>query len=1854
MGLSSLGLALSCISLFITVVSGLDVNADVSVDTTFLAASSPYIVSTTRYILGGATLTIEPGAILRFTTTSARIVVRGRLVAAGDATSTGRITFEGLGVAQSALLADATSSFVSVAFSTFTGFAGAAVTFACCDDGSIATFSHSLFTLNLGAPTGGYNRFGMLFSFCEFSYNGAPAGSSNLRFEDCYFHDSPAGADLSGQYVRSVFVGHSNYAVSSSNGGGSIVEDCLFVNNAIALKVGDSVSMKGTIILGGGVGISGASRGLQISGGSICGQTQYFITVPYYSSDASPPVADGVWFGASVASPAGLALVRGFIQDAYFSTTSPLIRLVNPVTSAPTWPTSLQGFSSTYGILCTAPTDRGFDLSRPPSGMVFSDVVWAAGAHEISSALVVATGATLTIEPGAILRFTTTSARIVVRGRLVAAGDATSTGRITFEGLGVAQSALLADATSSFVSVAFSTFTGFAGAAVTFACCDDGSIATFSHSLFTLNLGAPTGGYNRFGMLFSFCEFSYNGAPAGSSNLRFEDCYFHDSPAGADLSGQYVRSVFVGHSNYAVSSSNGGGSIVEDCLFVNNAIALKVGDSVSMTGTIILGGGVGVGGSIRSPPNVKESIICDMPVAFDFRSLSLDVTMSRIWLGSSSTFVSLQYILVRGGLRVILSNLLPRPPSLQQPILSAMSVWNISLPPFPCLISPCDPVRTCNGRGICLGTGECKCMFGWSGADCGTCNGGSFTNSTSLPFQCLPPCTSLSDCESCASRSDCAMCEATRSCIHLADAGSCNSTLLPACSAATALPTFNLIASMVDDARKILIIANSPTDMAGMLAGQVGSSCLLVFELSTVQNLGLGSSCYFLSPLKLQIALGLSYSIDFFSLGLQFRSNMLHRISDGYSVPGTAVSVQFPPRLPVPRASLVAPSTQSTCFPLRADASASLDTLGPLHIYWSCDSCSRDLRAAIGVTSTMLLEIPSSALVPSTIIPLCAELTNLWGVTSVVRLNISIVHGEILEVTLSQQGHRVILGLDPVPLSASAVLRLCDGTTAPIAIEDIDFLWVLGTLSSDILSQSSEPAYVIDPWELAPHLLGGKQLNLSVTVRVKDYGIAVASVLVQGADVLTMPMWLQVTPMALTMAMNRTALIAAVVRPKRLFLSDPGISMTCTWQCFLQGDVYFSATCGATADRIFAAHNLSTQPVCPRDLQLEPGVPYRISVSCSLSSPNSRTNRILSSQIQMYTVGETFPTSAFLLLDGIIVKNEDLGRTAVSPSFPVTFSFVAGEYAVSSLQCLWIAHTFDPRLGSWIPFEENGAIGGSGDCVMATFAQNTLRPSAEHRLSLTVFSPNGIIDPNTTSSTSTAFFSTSSVFGSLSLFVLPAVGEAFSTRFRVSIPAMSASAVPDGLNYRFGYTINNVTFVSGGGARGFLPLIYLLLPPGNVLVWVEVSDVSGDRILANTTVTVFSSSSPLTTLQLQSTLARYSSDPEMLESLLLAYTCAAMTAPSVLSQASTLNLLKQLADIIQQQPSSMLVFDVLQSRLEFLTQLLPTVLAQSSTEDSAIMTTTTQAVASAFSGASASNSSIGLAAVAAGIRAFSALTAAGIHSPHDSGPAHDMIDTAGASALQLGAALSWALETEDSDVLLRNFGILPSPVSLFGNSTAPRVPSLVTISSLGSLVSLALFQLGTTASLVSAAGINISVVENFTTNAVSNFSVLQIWQKSPFYSTGFVSLSPVVVTSENASITFSSSSATPENQARRLRAKSDVVLCASRTRTSADWLVGSCVTISSNSSLTVSCQCVGVGNVVTLVRAAAMTPSSLPDPTPKSLSIKLSIGLSCLAFLLISLGLIFAYRNVRRRETVAPKPQSRSIAIATAGKDLAI
>jgi hypothetical protein len=301
-----------------------------------------------------------------------------------------------------------------------------------------------------------------------------------------------------------------------------------------------------------------------------------------------------------------------------------------------------------YALLCSVPQNQALDLSNPPSGVLFGNVIWpgAGSVTEIASNVIVASGAVLSIEAGAVLRFTTSSAGITVRGTLKANGRADA--RIVFDGVNqsmVGSTGLrISGLSSTIVNVSYASFINF-GLAAAFQNDDytgwTQNLVLFESCIFERNgAAAAVGGYFFSGVFFRFrrCEFSRNSGPVTGWYINFDGCYFHNQESGVTVgSSTFSNCVFLNHTGTAAMISWGG--TISDSLFVRNDVAIQGdGRGPTVRGCILILNRVGIiaandasitGGWICSRPSDNSSSLIVGTMAAGV------IPVSDVWFGVS-------------------------------------------------------------------------------------------------------------------------------------------------------------------------------------------------------------------------------------------------------------------------------------------------------------------------------------------------------------------------------------------------------------------------------------------------------------------------------------------------------------------------------------------------------------------------------------------------------------------------------------------------------------------------------------------------------------------------------------------------------------------------------------------------------------------------------------------------------------------------------------------------------------------------------------------------------------------------------------------------------------------------------------------------------------------------------------------------------------------------------------------------------------------------------------------------------------------------------------------------------------------
>jgi hypothetical protein len=606
-------------------------------------AGSVTEIASNVIVAPGAVLSIEAGAVLRFTTASAALTVRGTLRANGRADA--RIVFDGVNQITGGLAAlqipALSSTIVNVSYASFINF-GQAVWRSSGGTSNLVLFESCIFERNgAAAVASGYNFWSeMIFRRCEFSHNSGPVTGSNFNFDGCYFHNQESSVIVEySSFSNCVFLNHTGTAAMISWGG--TVRDSLFVRNDVAIQgEGRGPTVLNCILILNRVGII-AANDASITGGWICSRPSDNSSSLIVGTMAVGMIpASDVWFGVSGQD---LAIIRGSIIDIYWFSTSALVDLVRLADHPTEWPVSLRPMHTSYAPLCAAPQNQALDLSNPPSGVLLGNIIWpgAGSVTEIASNVIVAPGAVLSIEAGAVLRFTTASAALTVRGTLRANGRADA--RIVFDGVNQITGGLAAlqipALSSTIVNVSYASFINF-GQAVWRSSGGTSNLVLFESCIFERNgAAAVASGYNFWSeMIFRRCEFSHNSGPVTGSNFNFDGCYFHNQESSVIVEySSFSNCVFLNHTGTAAMISWGG--TVRDSLFVRNDVAIQgEGRGPTVLNCILILNRVGIiaandasitGGWICSRPSDNSSslIVGTMAVGM--------IPASDVWFGVS-------------------------------------------------------------------------------------------------------------------------------------------------------------------------------------------------------------------------------------------------------------------------------------------------------------------------------------------------------------------------------------------------------------------------------------------------------------------------------------------------------------------------------------------------------------------------------------------------------------------------------------------------------------------------------------------------------------------------------------------------------------------------------------------------------------------------------------------------------------------------------------------------------------------------------------------------------------------------------------------------------------------------------------------------------------------------------------------------------------------------------------------------------------------------------------------------------------------------------------------------------------------
>jgi hypothetical protein len=282
---------------------------------------------------------------------------------------------------------------------------------------------------------------------------------------------------------------------------------------------------------------------------------------------------------------------------------------------------------------------------------------------EIKSAVSVAARSVLTIEAGAVLRFTSASAALLVRGTLIANGRPDA--RIIFEGdegtPGIRALQISANG-AVHVHVSYATFGNFSTAVnldVSYSW--PASLLRFEDCVFEGNGAAVDGDNNNFVLDFLRCEFSRNLRPVtGPPNtMRFDGCYFHSQERGVEARTlTFVNCVFMNHTGVALRTAYE--SRISDSLFVSNDVAIEM-SSTNLYNCTIVNNRIGVLSSLtyvmENDVQLSDIDLCGNTDANLVLYSQYDVTISRSWFGSSSDLEAYNSIKSLSSGRILFSSL---------------------------------------------------------------------------------------------------------------------------------------------------------------------------------------------------------------------------------------------------------------------------------------------------------------------------------------------------------------------------------------------------------------------------------------------------------------------------------------------------------------------------------------------------------------------------------------------------------------------------------------------------------------------------------------------------------------------------------------------------------------------------------------------------------------------------------------------------------------------------------------------------------------------------------------------------------------------------------------------------------------------------------------------------------------------------------------------------------------------------------------------------------------------------------------------------------------------------------------------
>ena len=288
--------------------SATNVCGPINANTTWSFINSPYIITCDVVIMGGATLTIDPGVIVQFGPNMRLKAQNGTISAIG--TSGSHVTFTSI--------SDPPGTGIELDFPN-----GGNGVFTYCDFSNLNTAIQNNCCNNSGPP-GAINN--CTFTGCTFgmsAYHGAVHGQVNnstfsnnvyglnfLAYRDftgCTFsNNGTTGADVGGQctFTLCSFLGNPT-GITSQTGQGTIVDRCTISNNVVGIR-GCDVIRRCTI--------SNNVKGIQVNGAPLIECCDIVGNSTYSAEMLSSQTvnAPNNWWGTTVATTIDASIRDGF------------------------------------------------------------------------------------------------------------------------------------------------------------------------------------------------------------------------------------------------------------------------------------------------------------------------------------------------------------------------------------------------------------------------------------------------------------------------------------------------------------------------------------------------------------------------------------------------------------------------------------------------------------------------------------------------------------------------------------------------------------------------------------------------------------------------------------------------------------------------------------------------------------------------------------------------------------------------------------------------------------------------------------------------------------------------------------------------------------------------------------------------------------------------------------------------------------------------------------------------------------------------------------------------------------------------------------------------------------------------------------------------------------------------------------------------------------------------------------------------------------------------------------------------------------------------------------------------------